>query len=76
MKRVTMNWMSSGSFSVCGYEVTGNEPLTLHYIDRQAPDRIAIAHYRALDGVMVPEPDMEIRVDHEQELPLTRSRVF
>ena len=62
-----------GVLSVSEYDVIKNDPLTPLYIDRLAPDRYAIARNRVVDGIMVPDPDMEIRVDHERKLaePLT-----
>jgi hypothetical protein len=62
-----------GVLSVSEYDVIKNDPLTPLYIDRLAPDRYAIARNRIVDGVMIPDPDMEIRVDHEKKLaePLT-----
>ncbi len=62
-----------GVLSVSEYDVIKNDPLTPLYIDRLAPDRYAIARNRIVDGVMIPDPDMEIRVDHENKLaePLT-----
>ena len=54
-------------------DIIKNDPLIPLYIDRLAPDRYAIARNRVVDGVMIPDPDMEIRVDHEKKLaePLT-----
>jgi len=62
-----------GVLSVSEYDVINNEPLTPLYIDRLAPDRYAIARNRVVDGVMVPDPDMEILVNHEKKFaePLT-----
>jgi hypothetical protein len=62
-----------GVLSVSEYDVIKNDPLTPLYIDRLAPDRYAIARNRVVDGVMVPDPDMEIRVDHDRKFaePLT-----
>jgi hypothetical protein len=53
-----------GVLSVTGYDVIKNDPLLPLYIDRLGPDRYAIAHNRDIDGIMVPDPDMEIKVDH------------
>jgi Domain of unknown function (DUF6908) len=52
-----------GVLSVSQYDVIKNDPLEPLYIDRLGPDRFAIAHNRIVDGIMVPDPDMEIRVD-------------
>lgn len=62
-----------GVLSVSEYDVIKNDPLMPLYIDRLGPDRYAIARNRLVDGVMVPDPDMEIRVDHEKKFaePLT-----
>jgi len=62
-----------GVLSVSEYDVIKNDPLTPLYIDRLAPDRYAIARNREVDGVIVPDPDMEIRVDHGKKFaePLT-----
>lgn len=62
-----------GVLSVSEYDVVKNEPLTPLYIDRLAPGCYAIAHNRVMDGIMVPDPDMEIQVNHEHKLaePLT-----
>jgi len=57
-----------GVLSVSEYDVVKNDPLTPLYIDRLAPDRYAIAHNRVVDGVITPDPDMEIRVDHGKKL--------
>jgi hypothetical protein len=56
-----------GILSVSHYDIIKNEPLEPLYIDRLAPDRYAIAHNRTVDGMMVPDPDMEIRVDHSRK---------
>ena len=53
-----------GVLSVSQYDVIKNEPLLPLYVDRLGPDHYAIAHNREVDGIMVPDPDMEIRVDH------------
>jgi hypothetical protein len=53
-----------GILSVTQYDVIKNDPLEPLYIDRLGPDRYAIAHNRVVDGIMVPDPDMEIKVDH------------
>jgi len=53
-----------GILSVSRYDIIKNDPLLPLYVDRLAPDRYAIAHNRELDGELVPDPDMEIRVDH------------
>ena len=62
-----------GVLSVSEYDVIKNDPLTPLYIDRLAHDRYAIALNRIVDGVMIPDPDMEIQVDHEKKIaePLT-----
>ncbi|HTY15631.1 MAG TPA: hypothetical protein VMC42_07995 [Methanoregulaceae archaeon] len=52
-----------GILSVSRYDIIKNEPLLPLYIDRLGPDHYAIAHNREVDGVLVPDPDMEIKVD-------------
>jgi hypothetical protein len=53
-----------GVLSVTRYDMIKNDPLLPLFIDRLGPDRYAIAHNREIDGLMVPDPDMEIKVDH------------
>jgi hypothetical protein len=62
-----------GILSVSEYDIIKNDPLMPLYIDRLAPDRYAIARNKVVDGVMIPDPDMEIRVDHDRKFaePLT-----
>ena len=57
-----------GVLSVREYDIVKNEPLTPLYIDRLAEDRYAIARNIMADGVLVPDPDMEIRVDHQKKI--------
>ncbi len=62
-----------GILSVTRYDIIKNDPLLPLYIDRLGPDHYAIAHNHEVDDVLVPDPDMEIKVDHSQKTaePLT-----
>ena len=66
-----------GVLSVTQYDIIKNDPLLPLYIDRLGPDHYAIAHNREVDGIMVPDPDMEIKVDHARKSaePLTFQNV-
>jgi hypothetical protein len=57
-----------GVLSVTDYDIIKNDPLTPLYVDRLAHDRYAIARNRIVDGIMIPDPDMEILVDHEKKM--------
>jgi hypothetical protein len=62
-----------GVLSINHYDIIKNDPLEPLYIDRLGPGHYAIAHNRVVDGIMVPDPDMEIRVDKVKKIaePLT-----
>lgn len=72
-KAIYHNLEVIGVLSVSECDVIKNDPLMPLYIDRLAHDRYAIARNTVLDGMMVPDPDMEIQVDHERKSaePLT-----
>ena len=62
-----------GILSVRQYAVIENPPNVPLCVDRLSNDRYAIAHNPLVDGVMVADPDMEIRVFSEKRTaePLT-----
>lgn len=51
-----------GILAIRQYAVIENPPGVPLCVDRLGPDRYAIAHNPMVDGVMVADPDMEIRV--------------
>lgn len=54
-----------GVFSVNQYAVIENPPYLPLCIDRVSSDVYALSHNPVIDGVVVADPDMEIRVFHQ-----------
>ena len=54
-----------GVFSVNQYAVIENPPYLPLCIDRVSRDVYALSHNPVIDGVVVADPDMEIRVFHQ-----------
>ncbi|MDI9632963.1 MAG: hypothetical protein QFX32_02775 [Methanolinea sp.] len=56
-----------GILDIRQYAVIENPPYVPLCVDRLGPDTYAISQNPVVDGQMVADPDIEVRVNHEEE---------